>query len=526
MTTLFPPIDPNRQLLDAPIERVTLFEDRATVTRRGQISLAAGRQRLYLPNLAPVMQDVSLRAEVSQGPAEVTNARVQRALRALQAQKPEEIQAADAEIKALRATLGKIQDDQRRATHRYGSVIKMLAQGAQELPEDVAWGLVDGDAWRQTFATLFQRSRDLLDQTVQAHRTQKDRLAELANAVQRRRQLSAQHHDMVAWVELDVSAEAAGVVEIIVEYTTPNAMWRPTHTARLDTADNSLSFTSSAAIWQRTGEDWRDVEIVCSTARASLGTEPPLLSDDLLQAKRKSDTVKLAAREVAVQSTGPSTEAAPPARVDLPGVDDGGEVRNLVAPRRADVLSDGHANIIPLFSFEADAEVRYVLMAEVTEAVFLKSTQRNTGTNAILAGPVELIRDAGSVGWSEVLFVTPGAAFELGFGPQDELRVFRESKTKEIAATRLDKWTHQDHFVRLYLSNIGGEPRMVQITERIPVSEVEEIKITLDDDKTSSGYTVNEQGFCTWETPLEGHDHKIVSLDWRLSVAPDVDFRL
>ena len=425
MTTLIPPLDPQRLTIEAPITEVTLLEDRASVLREGAVTLPAaagpGRHRLVLPSASPVMQDVSLRVELLDAPAgvSVADVRCRRALRARREEQPEAVQAIAAEIRELEAALALARDGQQRVTDRHQAIGMMLARGAAELPQDVAWGLGSPDQWEAAFGTLFERARELRAEALQHHLTQQDRADDLRAARRRQQELRRREHDTVAWVEIDLVAEGAheGVsARLSISYTAANALWRPLHRAEL--RGEALRFTTMAAVWQQTGEDWSGVQIVCSTARASLGIEPPMLSDDLLKAKRKAEQVRLQAREVAVQQTGPGGDDAPPppAGVELPGVDDGGEVQHLRAMRPADVPSDGRLVTAPLFTFEAPAKVEHVLMAESEEQVHLKSTQRNTGSAPVLAGPVELIRDSGAVGWGEVLFVSPGAAFELGFG--------------------------------------------------------------------------------------------------------------
>ncbi|MCA9571042.1 MAG: DUF4140 domain-containing protein, partial [Myxococcales bacterium] len=60
-----PPMDPERRVVDVPIVEVTVLEDRAVVRRRGSIKLEKGENRLRIEGIAPVLQDVSLRAECS-----------------------------------------------------------------------------------------------------------------------------------------------------------------------------------------------------------------------------------------------------------------------------------------------------------------------------------------------------------------------------------------------------------------------------------------------------------------------------
>jgi hypothetical protein len=92
-----------------------------------------------------------------------------------------------------------------------------------------------------------------------------------------------------AHLEADLAIAATGEYELAFDYVVPNAFWRPYHQAQLQMGENSqLTFRTDGCVWQNTGEDWLNVDLVFSTARASLGTEPPLLTDDLLNIREKA----------------------------------------------------------------------------------------------------------------------------------------------------------------------------------------------------------------------------------------------
>lgn len=388
----------------------------------------------------------------------------------------------------------------------------------------MAWGQADPERWGRTFSALFERSRGLREAVWSEYHSQVDLAEDIRRTLTRRRLAARRDDDVVAWIALDVvveaPAEGAPDAEAVIdlEYVVPCALWRPLHSARL--SGERLVFTSQAAVWQNTGEDWRDVRLVCSTARSSLGVEPPLLSDDLLTARKKSERTVVAAREVAVQSA--SVEGGQPAeQVDLPGVDDGGDIQALAVEGRVTVPADGRPNFLPLFRFEAPAEVSRVLMAELSEAVFLKSVQANTGRHPVLAGPVELIRERGLVGWTRTLFVAPGERFELGFGPQDDLRVTRQRRDLEETRDPVKKTRLKERHIRLYLSNLVDEARTVEVTERVPVSEVEEVEVSIL--KRTAGEGPDQNGFCRWSVTLEPYQRQVLELRYQLSVAPGVE---
>lgn len=518
--THFPPFDPTRTIVDLPVREVTVLEDRAQVVRRGVVRLAPGPNRLQVTGVAPVLQDVSVRAEVASEPgsARVTDARPRRALRIRRSDKPEAIRALDAEIRAQEIRFRELGETRARLDARHATVLDMLKKGVAEIPGDAAWGIVDPEGWRSTFQTLFERARSLQQGSVEAFFAQKDVAAAAENAVARRMAADRPEQHLVAWIELDLVAAEAGEVETTIVYTVPNALWRPLHRAAL--SGTRLVWTGQGAVWQRTGEDWTDVDLVLSTARSSLGTEPPLLSDDLVTAQRRSEEVVLAAREVAIQTAG--VGGGGPSTMELPGVEDGGEVRTLRAGTKVSIASDGRPAFVPLFSFPAEAEVTRVVLAEQAPRALLRVVAKNEGRGPILAGPVELVRDSGVTGWTEVLFVAPGEPFELGFGPDDDVRVRRQAREIATKVDPVDRWRRKLHQVSLYVSNLGDDPRSLQIQERVPVSEIAHVKIDIVPERTTGQITQDHNGFCRFDVVLGPHEQRRIDLGWQLATAPDV----
>jgi uncharacterized protein (TIGR02231 family) len=517
----YPPLDPARREILAPIDEVTVLEDRALVTRRARVLLPAGPQRLRVMEVAPVLQDVSLRAEVTSGDAALTDLRARRCLRVQRDDLPEEARAIERAIEEVFSRFEDAQQDQRAATDRYRELLTMLTLGLVELPTDAAWGRVDPQGWSNSLQTLSNRARVLLDAALEHHFTQQDLLRELDRLQQARALADHPGQRAIACLELDLEANSEGPVSLEMSYVVPGALWRPTHRAQL--VGESLRFTAQAALWQRTGEEWPEVKLVFSTARASLGTDPPLLSDDLLQVQRRREQVVVSEREVEIQRHEVEGAGAEPAgEVQLPGVDDGGEVRSLRPASAVTVRGDGQPHFVALYTFEAPAQTSRLCLPEVSPQVILRAAQRNGGPGPILAGPVELVRDSGPVGWTRVGFVAPGAPFELGFGPQDELRVQRVARALRDEVDAVDKWRRQRFEVELFVSNLSEAPREVELTERVPVSEIEHVKVRLLDEESAPLPRLDEDGFCRWSLSLEGHGRQALRLRYEIATAPGV----
>ncbi len=520
-----PPIDATRTRVASKVARVTVLEDRAQVTRSVTVELGAGQQRLALEAISPLAQDVSVRATVVEGSARATDASMGRAMRVKRADRPAERRELDAEIREMERGMRALKNARERALQRFMVVGKMITSGAAELPQDAAWGDTNAGRWSEMFGALFERASKLQQAELEATFGQEDLANDLNSAYVRRALFDRADQTFVAWAEVDVEVSEAGAVTIELEYMVPNAMWRPTHTAQL--VDGALKWTSRGAVWQNTGEDWSEVELTLSTAQMSLGHEPAILTDDLLKVKRKEDEVKLEVREVAVQSAsvkgGSGGGAAPaPRGVDLPGVDDGGEVQRLGPDHPTTVPSDGRPCFVDLFGFEGTPEQELVLMAEAEPRVLLRTVQQNGAGSPILAGPVELVEGTGVVGWTKTLFVAPGEAFELGFGPVDAVRVRRDVTGVSDKIDEVDKWRRVVQQVTLYVSNLDETTRTVTVTERIPVSEVEHIRIKIIENRTTKDWSIDEDGFVTWKLELGARAKEELRLRWEMATAPEV----
>jgi hypothetical protein len=61
------------------------------------------------------------------------------------------------------------------------------------------------------------------------------------------------------------------------------------------------------------------------------------------------------------------------------------------------------------------------------------------------------------------------------------------------------------------------------MTERIPISELEKVKIEVVQDETSDRLQPDANGFCTWDLHLSPYSQSKVNLVYKIAAAPDVE---
>ena len=488
--------------------------------------------RFVVAEVSPVLSDRTLCASLRRRDGdEVSGARVQdvrlrrRKVERLEA-RPEESQRIARQRLEIGERASQLKIRYTRARERLDWLGRVAASQLEDAATDAAWGGCEPERWSSELAEIRADEeaarRELL--------VLAEELEDLKEELQRLGRLAAAKADVreevVAELVIEVVARAPGRFQLQVDYIVPGACWRPYHRAELsepaaaEEGGPTLAFACEGCVWQRTGEDWENVQLVFSTERLSLGSEPPTLDSDVLRITRRREVIEVELRDQEIQTAGLGGESRPAA--ELPGIDDGGEALELRASRRVDVRSDGRPHRAPLFAFTTEATLDRVLLAELDPAVILKSTQVNRATQPLLAGPVDLVRGGGFVGRTSILFIAPGERFELGWGPDAALRALREVDLTDEEKSMLSSWTATIHAVTLRLSNLGAEPRRIKVSERVPISEIEKVKIELDRRKTTDGAAPDDNGVITWDVDLGAFERRRLELRYTLRKHGDV----
>ena len=473
-------------------QRVTFFEDRAEVVRSASVRASGGKSWVRVSGVTPFADDRSVRAGIGAGEATILGVRVVRRLDSVRVGDPAELRAAAArteEAQLERSGRAASVQSERRRLARLEALRRDWAGGVARVPQGLSESQPE---WRAGYEALAVESQAALGQLAQARRA----LNGAEDALQRDTvALEALQGERSRWeafleVQLERAPDAAEAeLELELTYRTPCALWRPEHLVRLErdsdeAPDGRLVIQTFAVAWQATGEVWEGVEAFFSTARPGRAASAPLLADDLLYTRDKTSEerreVVVAARDETVDLAG--LQRGQRVKDELPGVDDGGEPLRLASSEPVTLPSVNQPFRVPTGSRTLPAGLVRILIPERARVAHLRATATLTGELPLLAGPIRLARGEGGrehlVGRTSTHFVAVGELFELGFGADDAVRVRRES-----AAESDSSWTGGQTRVRsvtLWLSNLSTDVKRVLVKERVPVSELEEVKVSVE----------------------------------------------
>ena len=289
--------------IDAPITAVTVYSDRARVTRTATLTLTGGAQRVVLPILAGSVDPGSILVE-AQGGADVQHIEIGR-VEASELPLP----VSDAE-KLLRSLdqlddqLTRVQAENQAYRTQASAVTRMLPapgalspQGPADLvrppPRLTATGWPGALQFvRQSSERLHAKIRET-DELLRKLRQQRQDLVEKA------RQLGGLTRR--AGYRVTPTLHGAGPVTVTLTYMTTGARWLPAYDIQLQPADSRVELSLAGLVSQETGEDWTDVALTLSTAVPATATQLPKLR-----------TWKIGERERFVPTPAPQRESAPP----------------------------------------------------------------------------------------------------------------------------------------------------------------------------------------------------------------------
>ena len=508
------------------IEQVTVYGDRARVTRRATVALVPGIHRFQVTGLTAALDAGSLRARVA---GDVEETRVvgltarwdaQRTPpRAEEARLEDEVERREHLVEELR--------DRMDVTGAGGHLVESYRALAQDaLGRHAAMGDEPPAKWSAALEFLAEREGAQARDTRATERELRELERELRACRAELAQLRAPRNREARTVEVVVQAGGIGPADLVLEYAVLHAQWSPAYDVRVDGA--TLELTAYGTVTQGTGEDWTDVQLVMSTARPGEGARIPELTPLLLSGH---DRVR---RPVTIRSYGTRRDAGddeseepwqqaqgvapePAGRA----VAEQGETAVRFAVRGTEsVPADRRPHRIELLRVPLDAEFSRETIPKVAPFVHLKATCRNTAGVPLLAGPVNVFRSSGFVGAGALKHVAPGQEFAVSLGTEEALKVRRIIDERIDREPRLlGSKRSLSHAFRVELTNRTGEPRTVTLVENIPVSQREEIQVELARDTLPDER--DDDGFLRWNVALEPGERREIPFGFSVSYPKD-----
>ena len=352
-------------------------------------------------------------------------------------------------------------------------------------------------------------------------REERRRLEEL-QAQQRALAASAAREMVSAEVKIRCTTDTA-VVRL--SYVVGGVSWTPAYEAHADESSGVVDFISLATVQQTTGEDWRGVDLVLSTAVPYEDAQPPEVKRLELSAVEQPAEKKVLVRRADAVEHAESSQAVMLATggANLRAVPEGLSVQ-LVVPDKADVKGNGTPARVRVARTRMRAKFSLLSEPNLQPVVYRVAEVTNDAPFPLLPGEVDIFGASGFVGRLQLDRVASGAPFRLTFGVEDTLRVRREVlKEVQRAEGLFQDRMRFEYDYRFTLNNPGPRAATVDISDHVPVSELADITVSLEPD-TTAGFTGRpSDGILSWTVKVPAASEREVVLHFHVDVPRSYD---
>ncbi|TCC24451.1 mucoidy inhibitor MuiA family protein [Kribbella sindirgiensis] len=510
-------------VVEAPVVAVTVYPDRARVTRRGRITVPGGDQVVYVEPLPLLLEEDSVRVS-GRGPATVLGVDVATRYHA---------QTPDDAVAELRRAQRAAQDEIAALTDANDVQVQLetfLAQLAKRAGGSFARTLASGDpgaelgGFTESLAGRLSAVRATRRELTVQRREVEERLAAVGRRLAALKEKKGPDRHAAA-VSLALESEAE--VEIELSYVVPGASWTSTYDVRLK--GDRLTLSWYGLITQYTGEDWPECDLTLSTARPTVTAKVPELDAWYLDRAHPHPPMPVAAA-AAPQYSGTVTPQSAFAEslqradfVDLDAtVEQGVTAATYTPPRPVAVPADGATHRATIAAIELDADLDYITAPVRSTDVHLRATVVNSSVHTLPAGKAAVFHEADFVGSAALPLWAPGEDVELALGLDDRIRVERKLVRRDATKATLGSTRRRQVEYETTIENHTPRTARITVLDQFPVARDHEItvkRLTADPEPAET----TDLGVVTWKLDLEPDAETTVKLAFRVDTGKSVE---
>ncbi|ALO27950.1 mucoidy inhibitor MuiA family protein [Leptospira borgpetersenii] len=524
----------NAREVELKVQDVTLYESSAGVLRSGKINLEPGINELMIRNLPVALQDESLVASVETAGASVVGSSTWIETGVVIHNKDVlELQ------KKIRVLEREIEDYESRNSN-LGNLRRILVDTRSKLTEMISKNLfykkneVDAKKWFQTLSGNRQAIQVVLSSDQEVGRTIKDlrkKLSELQDKLSVILSLSEKSSRITKILVSFTEAEKKEV-KLNLTYRTGGVSWKPFYSVRMDGREK-IEFEYLAEINQESGEDWNNINLLLSTSSPDIsGRRPRLSSQRVYDQKKKTDKdglVTFQSQSITEESNIVSEMESPEAGTDptTGNSEESGSGFLFRYSKPITLFSRKESKKLSLVSFTTDATFTALYVPALKHYPLIKGSFKNISGFPIIPGETAVFRQAGMVGKSGFGYISPGEKAEISFGSENEVRAIYRKESNQTKEGILSGTKVVEKLIRVELENFGKESRTISFQESIPVSGVENVKVSIDS-VTTPGYAEvrKDSGILEWKLDLRPSQKQEIKLKYKVSFPAEFDLNL
>ena len=537
-------------VVSSQVSDVTVFNDRAQVTRSAEVQLEQGINTLVFEGLPEAIDSRGIQVSGS-GDAVVLDVR-------FKTENYEDIP--EASWKALDDKLSELRRQEQEVVQeieRYNEAKTFLKSITRKVThasdKEEGTASLDPESWESMLSLYSVKSREYDEARQKALLVLEDVQKSIRKVNEDIQDAGMNRRRQRRIVEVDLESEKTGKGELKLAYIVRGPKWVPTYDIRVDTDSREMEVRYFALVKQNTGEDWSDVALKLSTANPGLGGQHPELDPwriRMAQPRSKSSwSMSSKGDEYSLYESDMGNLYGEPLMGDMPlaaavesapasmqqrssSVSRKGASVVFEVKGRSDIESDNVEHRVAVSTVKLPAAFRYSSVPKLSPYAYLKANAENEGDHPFLEGKANVFLDGNFVTATQMELVAPEEEFWVFLGADESVKVehklIKKYQSREGMTGKTKRHTYE---YLISVKNTHAVAEEVIVWDQLPISGTEGLKVKLlepkyskdteslkmDDEKRISWFRTLKPGE-EWNIPFSFHveaprDMKVTGLE-------------
>ncbi len=526
-------------ILPSVISAVTVFTDRAAITRTATTELEAGEHTLIFDDLPASIEQKSIQTH-GLGNAILGNVKFQVAYEDTPEENTKQLldekQKLEDQQQDLNDTIERLEKEKEFLDHISTKVTTPTKEGdTTEL---------DTEKWIKLLSFYSQKLDTLTKQIRQTEREQReltDQINKINWQLQRKNSRTRKVKNQVAVV---LTMTQPGSLTLQLTYIVFGAAWVPIYDLRVSSETKQMNIAYKASVTQHTGEDWLNTALKISTARPQVSGYQPELSpwrvnvytpqpqsmsyagDMLRKKERSNDEQKIGMSQMfEVASEAPASAMLVQEAIAETGAT---AVLFSIAGLHS-VQADGSEHTVTILNQDFSAHFRYSTVPKLSPFAYLKAKVTNETDFPFLAGEAQVFLDNTFVATTRLQAVAPTEEFWTYLGIDESFKVEHKFLKKyEKKETQLFSKNRKVliYEYQIILKNHKKTQEELVVWDQLPISGNEQIKIQLIEPaykENSDTLKKNELEYLEWFFKPKAGEEILVPFKFSVEYPQDVE---
>lgn len=507
---------------ESKITEVTVFLNKAQVTREVKTRIEAGRTNLVLRGLTAQLDPTSIQVSGKGGFVILGINHQQNYLNEFNL--PKGLRALKDSVEILQRQLLLEQSQKEILTKEEQMLLSNQKIGGANQNITVAELKAMADFYRSRLSDIVA-SRMKQDEKIKKIN---ERMGKLNNQIN-------EHHELynrgTSEIVVSLSAEVATAVDLDVNYVVANAGWYPVYDLRAINTKSPMQLSYKANVFQSTGEEWKNVKLKLSTANPNQSGLKPELSSWFLDFYQPVAMGYLSDKKKAARAM-----AAAPA-MEMAKLD--AEMAAPVASSVADyvstiqtslntefdislpytVVSAAKATTVDIRNYEMKSDYVYSVAPKLDNDAFLLARATGWEEFSLLPGEANIFFEGTFVGKS---FIDPNNikdTLSISLG-RDKRIVVKREKLKDLTSRNFVGSTKKESYsYEISVRNSKSESIKIVVEDQVPISQNTQIDVSL---QNAGGAKYNKtNGKLVWELELKANETRKLSYQFEVKYPKD-----